>query len=922
MIQVASQIEHRQIAGRACSLLQAFFTDYPDLKRAVFDRAFSGYAKDPRGLVDISAPPLVLAAESVSVLLAYGCTDGRRHALGRLLTVIREDFLGANPHADYSELPRLLNGPCGLPNREEERTYLERLLADIEHKAALYAPLRAVARIAPKRAAEPLLGAWDDLALLRHVRSSGPATEVQSQPQLFDDILDAFSQIKRCALLGRPGAGKTTTLRKLTADLAIRALAEPDAPIPLLVSLGEWTGGASFAEFIAERLPGVGDALLPLSRVGRLILLLDGLNEVPTGQRVVKSAAIRKMIDGLDRETPVFVSCRADDYQGDLDLGMDTLSLEPLSPQRVRAVLRHWLRRIDPQGGEARAERLFWQLAGDEALAGVLKTWLAVGGEEYLFWTTNSITRDQQNLEGKLSGAEKALRLRHVRDPRSLLRLAANPFMLTMLFWVWIDRGETLPRNRGDLFTRFVDALLDRERLLLPDDSIGDVCYTPDGKRLLLGLASLAWTMQGRSISGMDALFARAWRDDRGALTVVRRDEAITALGGDELIQKAVDATLLEGDVELRFRHQLLQEFFTALGMKNRIDSGELAAEALWPALRWWERSGWEESAVLLAGLYAEDCTPIIRWLINAQPEVAGQCICESGAEISNRQCLFQELQSAWLPRLTDVVHNPEPEARAAVGRVLGRLDLDSRKGVGVFANDLPEIDWVAIQACEFVYQDWELRRLETFHIARYPITNAQFQCFLDARDGYANDCWWNRLDISERDPRRSGCGISNHPREQVNWFEAVAFCAWLGHRLGLAIRLPTEWEWERAARGTKGRLYPWGDAYQVGYANVDETRGEAGPHNLKQTTAVGLYPQGNSPEGVIDLAGNVWEWCMNEYYTPENVRRDGRELRVVRGGSWITSSWVAQGGDRSLFSPDVRLDSLGFRVLWESLRS
>ena len=64
-------------------------------------------------------------------------------------------------------------------------------------------------------------------------------------------------------------------------------------------------------------------------------------------------------------------------------------------------------------------------------------------------------------------------RQRRVRDPRSLVRLAANPFMLTMLFWVWVDRGETLPRNRGDLFARFVDALLDRERLLRPDTADG-----------------------------------------------------------------------------------------------------------------------------------------------------------------------------------------------------------------------------------------------------------------------------------------------------------------------------------------------------------------------------------------------------------------------------------------------------------------
>ncbi|MEJ2389456.1 MAG: SUMF1/EgtB/PvdO family nonheme iron enzyme, partial [Chromatiaceae bacterium] len=798
MIEKPATIDEAELARRASDLLKSFFTARPELRQTALDRAFLGCRKDPRGLIDASAAPMAFAVECVSRLLAFGCIDGHRHSLGRLLGVIRDDFLGLNPDPDYFELPRLLDGPCLMPSRDEERAHLGRMLAEIERQAALYAPLRGIARIAPGKTLDPQLGAWDDLALLRHVRRNRQAEE-RSAAKPFPDILQAFSEVKRAALLGQPGAGKTTTLRKLAADLARRASDNPVLPLPLLVRLGDWTGAEAFETFLAHRLPEVGAALLPLSRAGRLILLLDGLNELPTAKRAEKVVDIRALLATLARDTPVFVSCRSDDYRGELDLGLDTLTLEPLSPERVRDVLREWLCRTDPHQGQARAERLFWHLAGDEALAGVLQTWRAAGADEALFWTAEDIPRERPNVWGKTSGPEDALWQRHVRDPRSLVRLAANPFMLTMLFWVWVDRGETLPRNRGDLFARFVDALLDRERLLRPDTSDGTTLYTPEGERLLSGLTGVAWIMQGERLGQ-----AEGASQDLGVLTVLPREAAVKALGGHVLLKKAEDATLLEGNAEVRFRHQLLQEYFTATAVQSRIEeTPALQAAELWPVERWWERSGWEESAVLLAGLHSDDCTPVIRWLRDAQPEVAAQCIRESGAMLADRDALYGELHEAWLPRLTDIEQEPAPEARAAVGRALGRLGLDDRKGVGLTPDGLPDIDWVEIPGGEFVYQDGERRTCEAFRIGRYPITHAQFQAFLDAQDGYSNDRWWAGFEDPDRTPEEASWPIANHPRETVGWFEATAFCAWLSHRLGLHIRLPTEWEWERAARGT-----------------------------------------------------------------------------------------------------------------------
>jgi sulfatase-modifying factor enzyme 1 len=322
---------------------------------------------------------------------------------------------------------------------------------------------------------------------------------------------------------------------------------------------------------------------------------------------------------------------------------------------------------------------------------------------------------------------------------------------------------------------------------------------------------------------------------------------------------------------------------------------------------------------VLLAGIHADDCTSVIRWLADAQPEVAAQCLLESGAEAADREVLYRDLHDAWLPRLTDLQRDPEPEARAAVGRALGRLGLDDRKGVGLDAHGLPDIDWVEIPGREFIYQQGERRELPAFRIARYPVTNAQFDAFVRA-GGYGNERWWQGLDKRYEAPGAPSWAISNHPRETVSWFEAMAFCTWLSGKLGGDVTLPTEEQWERAARGSDGREYPWGEGYRTGCANIDETWGAVGQHRLGRTSAVGIYPQDASPEGVSDLAGNVWEWCLNEYENPRRTQRSGTESRVVRGGSWGLNQDNARAACRDRVRPGYRLVVYGgFRLVCAS---
>ena len=228
----------------------------------------------------------------------------------------------------------------------------------------------------------------------------------------------------------------------------------------------------------------------------------------------------------------------------------------------------------------------------------------------------------------------------------------------------------------------------------------------------------------------------------------------------------------------------------------------------------------------------------------------------------------------------------------------------------------IPDIAWIDIPGGEFLYgESRETRPVEPFRIAR-PITNAQYQCFIDD-GGYDEPRWWEDLERQER--KHSRWEQPNRPRTDVNWYEAMAFCRWLSHRPNLndqVVRLPTEVEWERAARGTDGRSFPWGDAYQSGYANVDEKFSTDGPWYLEQTTAVGLYPHGGSADGVEDLAGTVWEWCLNKYDPPDATAVDtSGASRVLRGGAWFFDPDLARTDGRRGPLPGDRHVNRGFRV-------
>jgi formylglycine-generating enzyme required for sulfatase activity len=193
------------------------------------------------------------------------------------------------------------------------------------------------------------------------------------------------------------------------------------------------------------------------------------------------------------------------------------------------------------------------------------------------------------------------------------------------------------------------------------------------------------------------------------------------------------------------------------------------------------------------------------------------------------------------------------------------------------------------------------------YFVARFPVTNAQYAAYVNA-EGIIHPVsnWENKRD---------------HPVVNVSWNDALAYCQWLnGLRRnelpsGVVLRLPTEAEWEKAARGTDGWIYPWGNTFDKNKCNTDE-----GGKN--DTTPVGAYsPQGDSPYGAADMVGNVWEWTHSLFKDYPYETDDGREDEnvagdhVQRGGSFIGTDQLARSASRYRGHPSF-LDFVGFRVV------
>jgi len=280
---------------------------------------------------------------------------------------------------------------------------------------------------------------------------------------------------------------------------------------------------------------------------------------------------------------------------------------------------------------------------------------------------------------------------------------------------------------------------------------------------------------------------------------------------------------------------------------------------------------------------------------------------------------------------LLQELENPETneQRRLRIGDDLALLG-DPRKGVGI-KNGLPDIVWLPVRGSQ--------RKFKTgigsfivpnLFVARFMTTYSQYQAFIDADDGFSNSTWWDRFPIENyilNNLSEQRTKSSNSPRDNISWFQAVAYANWLSNRfrgielqlfsekiiigINAQIRLPTEWEWQWIAQnGSERTTYPWGNSWGAGRVNVSKS-------GLGRTVAVGMYPHNQSTCGAMDMAGNLWEWCLNNMEETKTVNWDNSDaFRTLKGGSFNEHHSHTKVSSRAGLPPLSKRNNSGFRLI------
>ncbi|MSP13386.1 MAG: NACHT domain-containing protein [Chloroflexi bacterium] len=848
--------------------------DRDDLK-SILDRIASGQhtAADVAALVRaVSQGQLTVATGDRAVALGGDATDAII-TTGDNNRVVRV-FKGPDMATIQEALRRVLHPDPGPPEEIDLRRFEDAFCQRVKERFAAGAPFYI-----------PLLG---EAPVVPDVYEWVPRGQQIERVKL-PSIRAAVDKYPCIILLGDPGCGKSTALQNLAYQVAAES-----GQLPLPVSLGEFSAGQDMAKFLEGywrgtlgshwQAPELADRLQDYLAAGRLLLLCDGLNEMPRKGYEERVTALRDFIENwVQKGNRFVVTCRVLDYGAELD-GLQRVEVQPFSDDQIRDLLQKRL----PDGWQA-----LWQ-----------------------------------TLVAEHEGT------------RRLLEMARNPFNLRMMIEIFIADGQ-LYQNRAGLLERFTRELFARELQRRTKAKVPKEEWL-GAEVQRASLAELAYEMGDRSGFGapVETVLAQSIMPKQVRLNP--NYPAVDAPPG-QVLKLAVSAHILEMPVDLlempvdrssvRFYHQLLQEYFAALELRRRTPGADAATQAKWWRWPWreaemppWVRpagnydplpapppTGWEETTILAAGLVAND-DQLVRALLQVNPVLAGRCLHEGQARVS--PALRQAVMDGLLAAIGDGA--VALRVRLVAGEVLGYLG-DPRLG-----------ELVTVPAGEFKMGEGKAQHtviLREYRLGKYPVTNAEYARFV-AAGGYQQQRWWTeagwarKIDVKWTEPtywQDLRYNKPNQPVVGVSWYEAVAYCRWLSAELKPAVRLPSEAQWEKGARGTDGRVYPWGSTFDAHRLNCDE-----GEQVVRNTTPVGIYPAGAGPYGAFDCAGNVWEWCATKYDTyPYDATEDewqaaylaGNDVRVLRGGAFLNSGWDVRCALRNYIVPRYRNVVVGFRV-------
>jgi len=719
-------------------------------------------------------------------------------------------------------------------------------------------------------------------------------------------VLDLLQDYDGLVLLGDPGAGKTTFLKVLALALSSgqgEALGL-GGRLPILLPLAAYANAladrdVSLDAFIARYYEEERKIQVPLGALleralgqGSALLLLDGLDEVrDTGRRHL---VVDRLRDFYSRHRKAgsggnrfVLTSRIVGYR-EVRLAAEGL---------VEATL------VDFDYGEIKEFLGKWTASIEKA----------VGGE-----TGVAQARAEEERRELLAAVEVNPGVRS---------LAANPLLLTIL--ALMKRGGiALPDRRVELYKNYVETLLKHWNLArsLAGRSGREVDLV-ETMKVLEPLAlwmhevspGVGLVKEGELLRKLESLCAG-------------RGHADPARAAGEFLKDVRDHSSLllgRGEHQYGFIHLTFQEYLAAVALARKAREGTGAlVEALASHVG---EAPWHEVVLLTIGhlgiidQWEQAASEVVEGLLDRASSPPGdgavwmgQAVADAGPGAVSVVCR-QKVAAALLATMR-ASGRVEPTHRAAAGKVLAAVG-DPRPKVmtvegmelctvpaGPFRMGSEEDD---LEGFKFERPAHDCDLPYEYRIGRYPVTVSQFREYVKATGE------------SPQDPN-SLRGPGNQPVVWVNWSEALAFCRWLeGHWLkegrlseGWSVTLPSEAEWEKAARGIDGRRYPWGSHFDRDRANTAETQ-------IRGINAAGCFPTGASPFSCEEMSGNVWEWTRSADKAYPYVSTDGREdleasaqpFRVLRGGSWFYDAGFARCAFRNSYVPGFRYDYIGFRV-------